>query len=553
MSQPSNEARILLALQALQNDPKLSIRRAASTYDIGRMKLWRRQQGILATRNTTTKSRKLSDLEEQIIVQFILDLDSRGFPPRRNFVEGIANSLLANRDASPVGKLWVHNFIQRKPELKTRRFRRYDYKRAKCNNPTIIRGWFRLVENIVAKYGIQLGDTWNFDETGFIMGMIEPGMVITSSERQGMPKKVQPGNREWITVIEAVNAEGQSIPPFIIGSGQYHLANWYRECDLPGDWVIALSENGWTNNQLGLDWLRHFDRSTKDRSVGSYRLLILDGHESHHSVEFEKYCEENRIITLCMPPHSSHLLQPLDVGCFGPLKKAYGREIERLIRCSINHISKTEFFPAFHAAHRATITESNIRGGFRGAGLAPLDPENVISKLDVQLRTPTPPAEVTAPSTPWASRTPKTVLEAQSHSKYLQARIINHKSSSPESIIQAVKYFEKGNSILIHEVALLKDRVQQLEQENRIIGRRRRGKRTRLQKGGPLTIEEASQVIDQMDVDTQVAAESSRSGGRRRSKGPRVSHCSKCGKVGHNTRTCQEVIEVNREEYGEWF
>ena len=459
MSQSLYEARVLLALQALQNNPKLSVRKAATIYQINRCTLGRRQKGIQSTRNTTTKSRNLSDLEEQIIVQFILDLDSRGFPPRRDFVEKMANSLLADRDASPVGKLWVHNFIQRQPQLITRRFRRYDYQRAKCEDPTIIRDWFRLVENTIAKYGIQLDDMWNFDETGFMMGMIEPGMVVTSSERQGMPKKVQPGNREWITAIQAINAEGQSIPPFIIGSGQYHLANWYRECDLPGDWVIALSENGWTNNQLGLDWLRHFNRSTKDRSVGCYRLLILDGHESHHSAEFMRYCEENKIITLCMPAHASHLLQPLDVGCFGPLKKAYGREIERLMRCSINHISKTEFFPAFYAAHQATITESNIRGGFRGAGLAPLDPENVISKLDIQLRTPTPPVEVSAPSTPWASRTPKTVLEAQSHSKYLQARIVNHKSSSPESIIQAIRYFEKGNSIVIHEVALLKDRV----------------------------------------------------------------------------------------------
>jgi hypothetical protein len=196
MSESLYEAKILLALQALQNNPKLSTRKAATIYQVDRCTLGRRQKGIQSTRNTTTKSRNLSDLEEQIIVQFVLNLDSRGFPPRRDFVEKMANSLLADCDASPVGKLWVHNFIQRQPQLITRRFRRYNYQRAKCNNPTIIRNWFRLVENTIAKYGIRLDDMWNFDETGFMMGMIEPGMVVTSAERPGMPKKVQRGNRE---------------------------------------------------------------------------------------------------------------------------------------------------------------------------------------------------------------------------------------------------------------------------------------------------------------------------------------------------------------------
>jgi hypothetical protein len=98
-----------------------------------------------------------------------------------------------------------------------------------------------------------------------------------------------------------------------------------------------------------------------------------------------------------MPAHASHLLQPLDVGCFAVLKKAYGQQIEHLIRCDVDHVSKTEFFDAFYAAHKAAITESNIKGGFRGAGLAPFDPEHVISKLDVQLRTPTPHEEAAEP------------------------------------------------------------------------------------------------------------------------------------------------------------
>jgi hypothetical protein len=72
-----------------------------------------------------------------------------------------------------------------------------------------------------------------------MMGIISSGMVVTGTERRGRPKSVQPGNREWITVIQAINTEGWAIQPFIIAAGQYHLATWYRESNLPDDWAIA--------------------------------------------------------------------------------------------------------------------------------------------------------------------------------------------------------------------------------------------------------------------------------------------------------------------------
>jgi hypothetical protein len=122
MSDPSTEARTLLALEALQNNPKLSIRRAAKLYKISEHRLRRRQHGIQSRRDWIPKSRRLSDLEEQIIVQFILDLDPRGFPPRPRDVEEMANRLLADRDASPVGKRWASNFVKRHKKLKARFF-----------------------------------------------------------------------------------------------------------------------------------------------------------------------------------------------------------------------------------------------------------------------------------------------------------------------------------------------------------------------------------------------------------------------------------------------
>ncbi|KAG6996132.1 hypothetical protein FocnCong_v016336 [Fusarium oxysporum f. sp. conglutinans] len=184
------EARILLALRALQNDPKLSVRRAADIYQVRYWTLHRRQKGILSTRDSIPKSRKLSDLEEQIIVQFILDLDSRGFPPRLRCVEEMANRLLADREMPPVGKRWASNFVKRHKDLKTYFFRKYDYQRAKCEDPTIIRNWFRLVANVIAKYGIRPDEIYNFDETGFMMGVIASGMAVTGAERRGRPKSV---------------------------------------------------------------------------------------------------------------------------------------------------------------------------------------------------------------------------------------------------------------------------------------------------------------------------------------------------------------------------
>ena len=133
-------------------------------------------------------------------------------------------------------------------------------------------------------------------------------MVVTSAERQNRPRTTQQGNREWVTVIQGVSSYGYTVPPYIIVAGKFHLSSWYENSPFPHNWVIAVTSNGWTTNEQGLEWIRHFDQHTKDRTKGVYRLLILDGHESHHLTDFELFCKDNKIITLCMPAHSSYKL-----------------------------------------------------------------------------------------------------------------------------------------------------------------------------------------------------------------------------------------------------
>jgi hypothetical protein len=107
------------------------------------------------------------------------------------------------------------------------------------------------------------------------------------------------------------------LPSCIIFKGKVHIEGWYQDHTLPPDWRVEVSQNGWTTDEIGLRWLQKvFIPATTSRTVGRYRLLILDGHGSHLTPGFDKACRDNDIIAICMPAHSSHLLQPLDVGCF---------------------------------------------------------------------------------------------------------------------------------------------------------------------------------------------------------------------------------------------
>lgn len=238
-----------------------------------------------------------------------------------------------------------------------------------------------------------------------------------------------------------------------------------------------------------------------------------------------------------MPPHSSHLLQPLDVGCFSPLKRAYGNQINSLIRSHINHITKLEFLPAFYAAYKQAITEANICASFRGAGLVPHDPERVISELSVKLHTP-PPAAL--PEAPWEAQTPSNVRELEAQTIFIHDRIRRHKSSSPASIIAAINQLKKGAKVMLHSAALLKDRVTTLEKANEVATKRKQRKKKRIQKRGTLTKAEGEDIIAQKAAEQLV--ESKRREGQAQAGVSRQAsaRCTSCREPGHNSRTCKK-------------
>src|ERR1700722_5588139 len=165
----------------------------------------------------------------------------------------------------------------------------------------------------------------------------------------------------------------------VIFEGKVHISTWYTDA-LPLDWIIGVSENGWTDDSLGLTWLTDvFQKHTVYRTKGVYRLFILDGYGSHSTPDFDLFCSEHSIITLCMPLHLSHLLQLLDVSCFSVVKRLYSQQIEGYMRVGLNHIDKPDFLTAYIPTRKEAMAIDIVRSRFAATGLVPYNPDRVLS------------------------------------------------------------------------------------------------------------------------------------------------------------------------------
>jgi len=312
MADISKEGRMQLALEAYKKGLFPSKTAAAKAFDVPPRTFITRVNGTTARKNSTANCHKLTDTEESTLSAWILDMDRRGLPPQISTVHYLAQLLLSARLSSSqeafIGENWVNRFIKRHKELCSKYSQKYNYQRAKCEDPELIKSWFTQFHDAIQKYGILEQDIYNMDETGFQMGVISTAKVVCGSEtRESHAKTIQPGNRKWVTAIVAVNATGWALPPQIILAAKNHQSQWYKV--VPKDYQISTSENSWTNDELGLEWLQEmFEKHTASCTVGRYHLLILDGHSSHATAGFDKFCTERNIIPLYLPPHSSHLL-----------------------------------------------------------------------------------------------------------------------------------------------------------------------------------------------------------------------------------------------------
>ena len=116
-------------------------------------------------------------------------------------------------------------------------------------------------------------------------------------------------------------------------------------------------------------------------------LLILNSYKSYKLLYFQDLCKENKIITLYMPLHLSHILQLLDVGCFAPLKRAYSKKIRVLALDYISIITKKAFIATFAKVFKKAFLKANIRASFKATSLVLNNLLVVLLKLNIKVCT----------------------------------------------------------------------------------------------------------------------------------------------------------------------
>ena len=299
--------------------------------------------------------------------------------------------LRMNGDHEPLGQLWIPHFIARNPRVASIVGRTIESARTTAASYKTIRAFLKLFERTRIELGIQYEDIWNMDETGCALGVCTNTQVVASSSKKKAYIK-SPEDREWVSIVETISAIGIKLQCLVIFKGKHLQSTWFPAQGTP-NWLYTTSENRWTSNAIGYEWLQRIFIPNTSPSTGGYRLLLLDGHGSYTPIDFMILCKANKIHILYLPAHASHLLQPLDLAPFSVLKSRYRAEIKALSALDdAAPIKKERFVASYNKARDEALSERVIRAGWRASGLCPYNPSLVLHSSQISGRPTTPPA-----------------------------------------------------------------------------------------------------------------------------------------------------------------
>lgn len=501
------ETDVKKAANAYLNKEFPSIRAAAAAYapnHYSRVK--RRVKGIGSRSDRDVTNARLSEEQERAIRIWLSHLDKLRTRSTLKLLAASANLLLRRQwlaeggdgdGPEPIGEHWPSRFIKRNPQYKLRLDKSRERKRIDAEHLPTLEDWYRRFQATRIEHQIQDCDLYNYDESGIRIGEGNSEMTIVEDMTKDIVSATSL-NRELITVGETISATGEALPPLIILKGVRIQQRWIQHTDIIKSGpmrsaLLATSDSSYINDLIALDWLEHFDKHSKLRQQGAKRMLLLDGHESHLTVQFIERCLALDIILFLLVPHTTHLCQPLDVSVFQPYKRYHGQAVSAAMRLDALDFDKMDFLRAIGDIRKRALKHRTIVSGWRKSGLIPFAPDVVLNRLRGQL----PPAPSTPTTTddevePEIPRTPRTFWEL----RVASTKIMRSHPWTPRTKQRLTKFV--SGALSLADVKHLDERAQAKQQAYE---RRKRQEKeagtSYIQEGGTISVEDAHDICEE--------------------------------------------------------
>ena len=265
---------------------------------------------------------------------------------------------------------WWVGFRKRHPTLTVRCAESIAHARIFASDSDVLNRYYDMLEATLKENELLESPAciFNCDETG--MPLIPGPTKVVAPMGKVHPYQITSGQKAHITTLVCASAAGYAIPPMVIFDRK-RLNPQLTIGDVPGT-HYGLTDNGWMTAHLFHEWFCHHFL----RYVPSCRplLLLLDGHSSHYQPAVVEMAAAEGVIIFCLPPHTTHISQPLDNGAFAALKLYWKEACREYITLNPGKVvTRYTFFQIFSKAYSRAFTIANITGSFRSTGVHPFN------------------------------------------------------------------------------------------------------------------------------------------------------------------------------------
>ena len=359
----------------LPNGKKKTIRNVSDYYGVPKSTLSDRKMGKYSVDSPPSIGRKpvFNDNELADIVNHLIKMAEIGYgytPLQLTNLIRYLSDKYKNKPNFICSRKYLANLLIKFPELSLRKASTYDYQRAKALTEEIITKFFHILEtayNLTKELSheeIEPKNIWSLDEVGFKVND-QKNLLVMSKKGEKNAHTIVSSNTFHVSVIFCTNATGYTLPPYFIIKG--NQPDFIENCKNVGfrRSPIFNTPKAFLNFKAFTDFTQFFLREGKFNQT-SYSVLVLDGHKSHTlNLEALQLLNKNKVFTVCIPSHTSHVFNIGDRTVFGNMKKYLRESCLNFLRNKTGIIKIQDFPFIFKEVWNKSVNQQGIMKGKR--------------------------------------------------------------------------------------------------------------------------------------------------------------------------------------------